>query len=618
MSVRKTSVKLGTAAAAVTALALAALAPAGAATTEDSWYQLSNSGFANGTDFSSTAILGAGSDTIQFVDGAIAKQYDADNATANQLVSLAACKQPTGTNTVQTSCTYPEVSPQEAYPFTVAGTALATNEAEGTSGDGANLLSDNGSTDTKFAFSRASGLKTTGTNAGLDAFPFALDQVVAVVSNKVKSNAPSTITLGELYGIYSGIYTNWDQLGGKNAPIHAYYPFNSSSGTLGAFYGALDTQSPEGSSAGLGVIVPSAGTPKASGSFVSNVAVNDSSLVASGEAGGDIVEHDPAAIENDPDAVAPFSYSRIIMDESTPGDPGSSPIKALGGWVLDRAVYNEVRDANANATILQGVDPDWIANYDYSKLDASAWPSVKSDGSGNIVKTLFGASGYFCGSKAATIMEKYGFYQLDAGICGVPVTTSAPSSLAAVGAPTVSKTTATVSGSSVSVSVASGDSTVTSTPSGKVSVTFVPFNTTPGGAKAAPAVTAKLSNGTVTVSAPAKVLAGQWQAAVAYEGDSTFQASWSDGIPTGSSTPATVTVTKGKLSATAKRSGKKEVVSISYPHVAGKATVSRGGKVLAHASITGTGKVAIPAAKVKKGQKLTVKIGGKSVKVTAK
>ena len=610
MSVRKMSVKLGAAAVAVSGLTFAALAPAGAATTEDPFYLQSNSGFADGTDLAANSIIGAGSDTIQFVDGALAQAYNKANPTAAPFASLSACYEP-GTkdlsgatvagSTIQFSCEYPTGA---AYPFTVGGKSILTTSGAGTSGDGANLLDNGGVTNTAIAFARTSGPKEVGK---LGIYPFALDQVVAVVSNNVKSNAPATITRAELYGIYAGIYTNWDQLGGKNAPIHAYYPNNVNSGTLAAFYGALDLETSQGSAAGINVITPSAGTPAAKSHFVSNVAVNDSSLVASGEAGKPIVEHDPAAIENDPDAVAPFSYSRIIMDEKTAGDPSTAPIKALKGWVLDRAVFNELRDYNlTDKSALQGVPSDWVAND----------PQADSD---SIVNTLFGPDGYLCGADAAKIMEQWGFYQLNKGTCGVELTSGSgnPPSLGAVGAPSVSTTTATVSGSKVNVTVASGDTSNTATPSGKVAVTFVGFDTVAGAKKAAPAVTATLSGGKATVNVPAKVLAGQYQAAVAYEGNSSFQASWSD-AENGSVTPQTVTVKAGKLTATTKKAGKNEVVSVSYPHAAGKATVSVGKKVLGHASITASGTVKFAASKVKKGQKLTVKVGGKTVKVAAK
>jgi len=540
MSVRKNIVKLGLAAAATAGLTLTALAPANAAG-EDPWYQLSNSGFADGTALSSTDVLGAGSDTIQFVDGALAKAYDnptTGSAPANKMVSLSACYEPGATqadgktvtpgSTIQTSCAYPTGAD---YPFTVGGKAL-TKVGAGTSGDGANLLNNGGVTQPNIAFARTSGPKQVG---ALGLYPFALDQVVAVVSNKVKSNAPATLTRAELYGIYSGIYTNWDQLGGNNAPIHAYYPNNASSGTLAAFYGALDLESPGGAATGINVITPSVGTPAPGGAFVSNVAVNSSSLVDNGEAGKPIVEHDPAAIENDPDAVAPFSYSRIIMDEATSGDPSTSPIKALGGWVLDRAVFNELRDANLTPSgSLTGVNPDWIANYDYKG----------GDDSNNIVNTLFGPTGYLCSSDAASIMQRYGFYQLKPGTCGVEITSGSgnPSSLAAVGAPTVSTTAATISGRSVAVKVASGDSSVATVPTGQVSVKFIPLNTIKSTTKAPAPVMATLdASGSATVNAPSTLPAGTWEVAVSYVGDPKFQASWSDAETT-AATPGTITV----------------------------------------------------------------------------
>lgn len=533
MFTRKMGVTLGAATLAAAGLTLSVLAPAGAAGTEDKYYLQSNSGFADGTNLPAGAILGAGSDTIQFVDGALAQAYDGLSTTdsGSPMVSLSACYEPgsiqldgktkTPGSTIQTSCTYPTGA---NYPFTVNGTAL-NGVGAGTSGDGANLLDNAGVTHSNIAFARTSGPKDQ-TNLGL--FPFALDQVVAVVSNNVPSNAPATLTRAQLFGIYQGNYTNWDQLGGKNAPIHAYYPFNSASGTLAAFTGDLDLESTQGTSLGLNVIVPSSGKPSATGHFVSNIAVNSSKLVASGEQNKQIVEHDPAAIENDPDAIAPFSYSRIIMDEKTAGNKSSAPIKALGGWVLNRAVYNELRDATTTpATSLTGVNPDWIAN------------SSTSTSPTNLVNSLFGPSGYLCSSAAAPIMQKWGFFQLNAGTCGVE-THGAPASLGAIGAPTVSKTTETVSGTTVNITVASGDPTVTTMPTGKAVVSYVSANSLPNAKVAPKPVTVTLSGGKASVKLPTGTPGGKWEVATSYLGDSTFQASWSDGENT-PATPATVT-----------------------------------------------------------------------------
>ncbi|HUC57866.1 MAG TPA: substrate-binding domain-containing protein [Streptosporangiaceae bacterium] len=53
-----------------------------------------------------------------------------------------------------------------------------------------------------------------------------------------KSDAPSSLTIAQLYGIYTCKYTNWKQVGGKNAPIKAFIP-ESGSGIRSSFLTAI-------------------------------------------------------------------------------------------------------------------------------------------------------------------------------------------------------------------------------------------------------------------------------------------------------------------------------------------------------------------------------------------
>ena len=54
-------------------------------------------------------------------------------------------------------------------------------------------------------------------------------------------NAPTNLTLADLVGIYNCTYTNWDQVGGKNAPIEALLP-PSSAGVTKFWLTALGLQ----------------------------------------------------------------------------------------------------------------------------------------------------------------------------------------------------------------------------------------------------------------------------------------------------------------------------------------------------------------------------------------
>ena len=57
------------------------------------------------------------------------------------------------------------------------------------------------------------------------------------------TNAPATLTQAQLAAIYNCTDTNWSQVGGKNAPIHAFIP-QSGSGTRSFFLSAIGVANP--------------------------------------------------------------------------------------------------------------------------------------------------------------------------------------------------------------------------------------------------------------------------------------------------------------------------------------------------------------------------------------
>jgi ABC-type phosphate transport system substrate-binding protein len=64
-------------------------------------------------------------------------------------------------------------------------------------------------------------------------------------SAQATTNAPGTLTTAQLASIYNCTVTNWSQVGGKNAPIHAFIP-QSGSGTRAFFLGAIGVANPGG------------------------------------------------------------------------------------------------------------------------------------------------------------------------------------------------------------------------------------------------------------------------------------------------------------------------------------------------------------------------------------
>ena len=298
-------------------------------------------------------LVGVGSDTSQGVVADVADAYNL-TAPASKIVSYAA----TGGGTL------------------VMPDASEINRPVG-SGAGKNLLYG-GTNNANIDFARSSSANNTAeTQAGLQMFPFAVDTLIMVKSGNVASNAPASLSIAQILDIYKGTVTNWSQVGGTAGVIKALIP-QSGSGTLSFFLAQLQA-------ANGGV------APTISGSVVS------------------VTEHDPALIQNDPNAIAPFSLAKKVGA----GGVGTA-VATEPGFSADRAIYNVVRQANVG--------------------DAA-------------VTAAFGPNGYFCSSTAKPLIETAGFRQLyptsRLGVCGA-ATQSAASNL--ITQDVVTTTTVTVTG----------------------------------------------------------------------------------------------------------------------------------------------------------------------------
>ena len=141
-----------------------------------------------------------------------------------------------------------------------------------------------------------------------------------------------------------------------------------------------------------------------------------------------VQEHDPTQIENDPDAIAPFSTARA----SKLADP--TVIHLEGGYRARRAVYDVVRNADAG----------------------SAW-----------VGDLFGTTGFWCSAAGRTVIQAAGFEPLattatPGGQCGLNLT-APPANLNVEGA---ANSTTSLAASSPSLHTVDLDATVTTTGAG--------------------------------------------------------------------------------------------------------------------------------------------------------
>ncbi|QCW50020.2 hypothetical protein FE634_05660 [Nocardioides dongxiaopingii] len=232
-------------------------------------------------------LVGVGSDTSQNALFRLANAYNATTPTpANRLVTLAA----TGGGDITLR----------------AGVQIARPNGSG-AGKG-RLYGANDTADVDFARS-SSELNAAEANAGLQAFPFALDSLGVAVSGSTASNAPAGLTGAQILGIYKGDLTTWNQVGGtSSATIKPLIP-QDGSGTRSFFLNELKALN-GGTTVTLGV----------------NVAV--------------VQENDPAPLRNDANAVGPFSIGRAGLL--------GGQLRIPTGFKADRALYNVVRGTDAS------------------------------------------------------------------------------------------------------------------------------------------------------------------------------------------------------------------------------------------------------------------------------
>ena len=234
---------------------------------------------------SSTDLVGVGSDTSQLALHYLAEGKDgvAAGYNASRTVKLASWAADGSPSTISLR--------NGASPIT----------RPNGSGAGKKLLYGS-SNDANVDFARSSSaISTTERDAGLKAFPFAVDGL-KLGTRKAGTDAPASLTEAQVLAIYKGDVTNWSQVGGKDAVIRPYVP-QSGSGTRSFFEAQL-------------------------------VRINDGKPVSLGSNVKETQEHSDEKIKDDPDAVVPFSTGRAKSTTS---------IGLLNGFSVRRALYNVVR-----------------------------------------------------------------------------------------------------------------------------------------------------------------------------------------------------------------------------------------------------------------------------------
>lgn len=251
-------------------------------------------------------IVGVGSDTTEH-----AMNYVADGYTPAVGPRLAGYNQTASARIVSFNATNPLTGATHDNIVLQAGRAPSQRPNGSTEGKTALLAGTNAATGVDYARSSSS-LSGTETSGGLWLFPFAKDGLKIAVSTG--SNAPAAgLTLAQLQGIYTGVFTTWNQVGGTGtSTIDAKLP-QSGSGTRNTFLTQLGLTEAQ-----------------VTGHYT------------------EVQEHDPAAIVGHPDVIAPFSTGRAVGVSGLVLLPGT----ADGGWDYVRALYNVVRAADLSA--------DWV------------------------------------------------------------------------------------------------------------------------------------------------------------------------------------------------------------------------------------------------------------------
>lgn len=195
--------------------------------------------------------------------------------------------------------------------------ALPTASIPRPNGSGAGkalLFGAGNNTDIDFARS-SSAISTAEAQAGLQAFPFALDTLQMAVSATTPSNAPTSLTPAQIVDIYQGDVTNWNAIGGTAGTIVPMIP-QAGSGTRSFFVAQLK-------------------------------AMNGGVDVVLGASVQEVQEHDDTPIKNNANAIAPFSVGRAGLLGTT--------LRLVNGFKADRALYNVVRGTDLAKPEVQAV-----------------------------------------------------------------------------------------------------------------------------------------------------------------------------------------------------------------------------------------------------------------------
>jgi ABC-type phosphate transport system substrate-binding protein len=225
-------------------------------------------------------------------------------------------------------------------------------------------------------------------------------------STQSTTNAPASLTVAQLHAIYTCTDTNWNQVGGKNAPIKAFLPQNGS-GTLAFWLAAIGVTTPgpcvsnvnntleENEGVNPALQTPNAIFPYSVGDFIAQSQHSAKCLTktCAPNSSGVVCKHVP-------------SLNFFFCDEHGTMKLGNinkiSPIKGSG----KTEVINPAFPSTFDRTLFD------VVPFDPNTTDHI--PGSESGVVGGInLASIFSASGFDCKSAAARVdIRNYGFVPL--------------------------------------------------------------------------------------------------------------------------------------------------------------------------------------------------------------
>jgi ABC-type phosphate transport system substrate-binding protein len=341
-------------------------------------------------------IVGVGSSTTQYVMDAIAAGYDAGVKTPSaahpDFYSFDAWKPGADPNSVT------KISPK-------LGCASITRPSSSGSGlkalEGTQVIKVGKASYPCINFARSSGARkpTDPKKApgGVVFVAFAKDAITWATRSSVHggSDAPATLTLAQLKGIFGCTITNWKQVGGKSAPIKAYLP-QSGSGTLNTFL-----------------------------KIIGNTTGNPSSCVSQANGKAPIEENEGVnPVYNSPNAIGIYSIGAYVAQKYHSPLTGKKPTASQNKYGTNETGYLGIGKVSGISPITTAkvpvINPKFPAAFFRTLYNVVDYNASTKDDIGKLLEGMFGAKaakGYLCSNKAATTaIQNYGF--IPTSLCG--------------------------------------------------------------------------------------------------------------------------------------------------------------------------------------------------------